>query len=176
MKKMILVISLFFPGILFADVPSSQIAEVVHLLDFVRNSNCAINRNGTNHVGEKAVKHIENKYDYFRDDIKSTEDFIKYSASKSTMTGKYYMVTCADKKAVKTQKWLLDELGRYRSKILTGISKGKNTVCTEPRPQICTMQYVPVCATLKNASVKTYASDCSACSDSNVISYKPDAC
>ena len=103
-------------NIVIADVSDSQIKEVSHLLAFVKNSGCTINRNATDYPAEKGVGHIENKYDYFRDDIKNTEDFIEYSATKSTMSGDYYMVTCPDKKTIKTQDWLLTELQKYRSK------------------------------------------------------------
>ena len=57
---------------------------------------------------------FERKYDYFRDDISTTEEFIEYSASKSTMSGKYYLVKCDSSEAVKTKEWLLNELKRYR--------------------------------------------------------------
>ena len=99
-----------------ADVPSNQVREVSHLLTFVKHSGCSINRNGRDYPAEKGVAHIENKYDYFRDDIQNTEDFIKYSATKSTMSGDYYMVTCPGKKMIKTQDWLLTELQKYRLK------------------------------------------------------------
>ena len=56
------------------------------------------------------------------------------------------------------------------------ISESKITVCKDPRPQICTMEYLPVCATIKNAKEKTYASGCTACSDKNVVSYREGAC
>jgi len=48
--------------------------------------------------------------------------------------------------------------------------------CTDPRPQMCTMEYLPVCARLGeggNAEWKTYASGCSSCSDPKVTVYKP---
>jgi len=58
-----------------------------------------------------------------------------------------------------------------------GDSKKNNvTICTEPRPQICTREYKPVCAKLRDGSVKTYATGCTACADSNVISYVDKAC
>ena len=97
-----------------ADVPPEQKPEVVHLLEFVRSSDCIMVRNGSEHIGEKAVSHIQKKYDYFRDDINSTETFIEYSATKSTMSGKYYTVRCPDGKEMKTQDWLLDELKVFR--------------------------------------------------------------
>jgi len=48
-------------------------------------------------------------------------------------------------------------------------------VCKNPRPQICTREYIPVCGTVA-AEVKTYGNACTACSDSNVSSYRTGAC
>ena len=48
--------------------------------------------------------------------------------------------------------------------------------CTEPRPQICTQEYVPVCASMKDGIKQTYPSGCVACSDANVVSYRPNQC
>lgn len=49
-------------------------------------------------------------------------------------------------------------------------------VCKDPRPELCTMQYDPVCARIGDgdaAEWKTYASGCSACSDAQVSAYRP---
>jgi hypothetical protein len=48
--------------------------------------------------------------------------------------------------------------------------------CEEPRPQMCTMIYDPVCGATKNGIRKTYASDCTACSDKNVTGFEKGAC
>lgn len=50
------------------------------------------------------------------------------------------------------------------------------TICSDPRPQLCTMQYDPVCATLADGSTATYANACGACSDAEVVSHLPGAC
>ena len=97
-----------------ADVPAEQKPEVEHLLEFVRQSDCIMVRNGTEHSGEYAVSHIQKKYDYFKDDINSTEAFIEYSATKSTMSGKYYTIRCSGQEEMPTQDWLLEELRVYR--------------------------------------------------------------
>ena len=39
------------------------------------------------------------------------------------------------------------------------------TLCEDPRPQVCTMDYRPVCGTLKDGSSKTYSNGCGACAD-----------
>jgi hypothetical protein len=119
MKNLSLFLKIIFFGIFIskavnADVPADQVKEVSHLLGFVKNSGCIINRNGNDHAAAEGVSHIQKKYDYFRDDIKNTEDFIKYSATKSTMSGKYYMVTCPGKETIKTEDWLITELKRFR--------------------------------------------------------------
>ena len=99
-----------------ADVPADKRQEVTHLLEFVKTSNCIVNRNGDDHKGKDAVKHISKKYKYYRDDIKTSEDFIRLSATKSTMSGKMYKVKCLGKPEQTTQDWLLGELKAFRAK------------------------------------------------------------
>jgi hypothetical protein len=100
----------------FADVPAAQKPEVDHLLNFVKHSSCRISRNGKFHDGSAAVSHIKKKYAYFKNDIRTTEQFIELSATKSTLSGNYYMVQCGGGKQVTTKEWLLNELGNYRNK------------------------------------------------------------
>lgn len=114
MMRLYIFIFIFITGSAIADVPPGQVDEVNHLLAFVKDSGCVINRNGTDHPAEKGVSHINKKYNYFRDDINNTEEFIEYSATKSTMSGDYYTVSCPGHKTIRTQDWLLTELQRYR--------------------------------------------------------------
>jgi len=50
------------------------------------------------------------------------------------------------------------------------------TACAEPRPQICTREYRPVCAQLADGRFKTHATACTACSSAAVSAYKDGAC
>ncbi len=50
------------------------------------------------------------------------------------------------------------------------------TVCTDPRPEICTMEYKPVCALHVSGELKTYSSGCTACSHQQVLRYQMGAC
>ena len=52
----------------------------------------------------------------------------------------------------------------------------KQTVCTDPRPQVCTMDYRPVCAQLEDGNSKIYANGCTACSDQLVTAYVEGVC
>ncbi|NOY15475.1 MAG: DUF5329 domain-containing protein [Gammaproteobacteria bacterium] len=116
MKRLSIIFSIVFFQAVAADVPPEQKPEVAHLLDFVRQSGCLLIRNGSEHSGEEAVSHIQKKYDYFKDDITSTEAFVEYSATKSTMSGKDYTIRCPDKNEIRTQDWLLNELNDFRKK------------------------------------------------------------
>jgi len=88
--------------------------EIDHLLLYVQTTECSYVRNGDAHDGKDAKKHIQRKYDYFYDDIESTEDFIRLSATKSTMSGSKYYIVCPNKPKIESSKWLLDELHKYR--------------------------------------------------------------
>jgi hypothetical protein len=59
---------------------------------------------------------INKKYNYYKDDIHSAEDFIKYSATQSTITKKKYTIHCVDLPIEYSRDWLLEELSRYRIK------------------------------------------------------------
>jgi len=57
------------------------------------------------------------------------------------------------------------------------ISKDNSYIlCEEPRPELCTMEYVPVCGKLIDGNLKIYSNGCSACSDKKVIGYKSGPC
>lgn len=91
-------------------------AEIQHLLNFVASTECQYERNGSFHNGEEAVEHINKKYAYYEDDIKTAEDFIKYSATKSMLSGKFYKVHCHNAVPIKSQNWLLNELHSFRDR------------------------------------------------------------
>jgi hypothetical protein len=58
----------------------------------------------------------------------------------------------------------------------TGGSTADFIRCEEPRPEVCTQAYVPVCGELTDGSRRTYSNACSACSDTNVSVYRLDPC
>ncbi len=48
--------------------------------------------------------------------------------------------------------------------------------CKDPRPEVCTREYVPVCGRLAGGARKTYGNACTACSDRQVMDYTPGEC
>ena len=89
--------------------------EIAYLLDYIRTSPCTFIRNGVAYDGAQAVGHIKDKYEYYREDIHSAEDFIALAASKSAMSGKPYLVRC-DAAEVPATEWLTQELSAFRQR------------------------------------------------------------
>ena len=108
--KPIIFVALFVTGPVMAD-PGQ---EIDHLLEYVRNTDCQYDRNGTIYIGSAARDHINMKYEYYKDEVKTAEDFIKYAATKSKMSGKKYRILCPGSDVEYASDWLLDELESYR--------------------------------------------------------------
>lgn len=98
----------------FSQAPESYERERLHLLNFVIQTECDFERNGKKHSGEDAYKHIQRKYKYAKPYISTTEQFIEYTATKSTVSGKEYLVYCGSEEPITSKQWLLDELQSYR--------------------------------------------------------------
>lgn len=88
--------------------------EVDHLLSYIEQSGCSFDRNGKVYDSAQAREHISKKYDYVKKRINSTEQFITYAATKSSITGKTYQVTCGDVTRP-SSKWLEEALLNYRN-------------------------------------------------------------
>src|ERR1700730_8152081 len=84
---------------------------IAYLLNYVSTSHATFLRNGTSHTPAEAVAHIKAKYEHFKPQIKTPEDFIRLSASKSLLTGKPYLVRTPDGKEMQLDAWLTNALG-----------------------------------------------------------------
>ena len=51
-----------------------------------------------------------------------------------------------------------------------------DTMCSDPRPEVCTMEYDPVCGYKSDKTSKAYSSGCSACTEKEIIGYKNGEC
>ena len=116
MVLLLALLALFLPGVSRAAADSAPPPEIAHLLDYIEASGCAFFRNGAWHTDTKAVRgHVEMKYRYFmgKGKIASTEDFIRWSATRSEISGKTYMVKCGGQE-MPLAEWLARELARFR--------------------------------------------------------------
>ena len=111
-----------FAALIFLVLASGQIfpAEplndsINYLLDYVANSHATFIRNGQTHTPQEAVEHIRAKYEHFKTEIKTPEDFIRLAASKSLLSGQPYRVRTADRKEMRLDEWLTVALQAHRS-------------------------------------------------------------
>lgn len=111
---LILLTAAFAGAISRADVPSAQADEVAHLISYLETSGCRMVRNGRSYTGRKGADHVRRKYDYFRDEISSTEEFVLYAATRSSVSGRDYEVQCPGSSPRSSKDWLLEELAAYR--------------------------------------------------------------
>lgn len=87
--------------------------EVLHLLQYVENHGCEFERNGAVYDAREARAHMERKYNYVKSHVAEAEEFIKYAATESSMSGRKYYVIC-DGERQTSAEWLHAELSRYR--------------------------------------------------------------
>ncbi len=85
------------------------------LLDYVAKSDAAFIRNGQTHTPQEAVNHIKAKYEHFKKEIKTPEDFIRLSASKSLLSGQPYLVRTPAGKEMHLDTWLTEALKQHRA-------------------------------------------------------------
>lgn len=89
--------------------------EIRDMYNFIHCSDVVYIRNGREYSVDAAINHIKRKHKRFHKKIKSTEDWIKYCATKSIMSGRYYMVRDGNIK-MRCCDWLLKNLKKYRIK------------------------------------------------------------
>ena len=93
--------------------PGATKDEIDHLLRYIAASSCTFVRNGSEYSAEKAREHLKDKYQLAGSRISSAEDFIRYLATKSSLSGEPYHVKCGNVDAL-SGEWLTAELDRYR--------------------------------------------------------------
>lgn len=98
------------------ELPAQVQDQIGHLLVFIADSECKFMRNGNWYDSSEAAKHIKRKFEYVRDKglVNSAEDFVQYSATKSSLSGRKYRVKCGDGPEMNSSDWLQVELSRYR--------------------------------------------------------------
>jgi len=87
--------------------------EIEHLLQYIGESSCTFVLNGDAFPAAKARDHLAMKYRFVGGRISTADDFIKYLATGSSMSGEPYHVKCGSVDAL-SGPWLTAELNRYR--------------------------------------------------------------
>lgn len=74
-------------------------------------------RNGSEHDGIEAAKHLRLKLRKAGNHVQTANDFIKLCASKSFITGKPYMIRLSNGKTITSEKYLREKLKEYNPNI-----------------------------------------------------------
>ena len=97
---------------------TGQVDKAVHhLISRVAASDLTFVRNSDQFTGKEAADHMQKKYAYFRDKIKTPEDFIELCATRSLLSGKPYLVINEKGAMISTNEWLRTELVAYQNGI-----------------------------------------------------------
>jgi hypothetical protein len=96
--------------------PTVAQTEVEYLLSAVASSGCEFYRNGEWFDSQRASAHLRDKYKALVavGRIASAMDFIDEVATKSSLSGRPYLIRCAGTQPVPTNQWLQEVLERYR--------------------------------------------------------------
>ena len=74
-------------------------------------------RNGNEYTAADAAKHMQAKYDYFKKELVTAEDFIDRCASRSEMTGQAYKVKLTNGAVRDANEFLNSELRALRQQV-----------------------------------------------------------
>lgn len=97
-----------------SDTARREIALLIGALD---GSSCRFQRNGTWHNAAEARAHLQRKYDYLlkKDKVDTAEQFIERAASRSSMSGESYRITCPGQPEQSAASWFGARLQALRS-------------------------------------------------------------
>lgn len=91
--------------------------EIEALIDGLGRSGCRFERNGSWYDAATARAHLKKKYDYLRKRglADTAELFIERAASRSSMSGKAYRVSCAGEATTESAVWFQRSLRKLRA-------------------------------------------------------------
>lgn len=91
--------------------------KIEFLISSVENFEGAIFiRNGSEHDAKEAAKHLRMKLQNVLV-VKTADDFIRLCASKSSISGKPYMIRLTDGKTINSEEYFREKLKEYNSTV-----------------------------------------------------------
>lgn len=113
----LLILGLMSTSAAHAEPPTNVQLEINFLLGYIEGSGCVFYRNGSWHNSKDAQVHLRDKYKWLiaRNQISNSEDFIEKAATKSSLSGLAYSVTCHGGASQTSAQWLRTELARLRT-------------------------------------------------------------
>lgn len=118
-----LVTALFFLSPSVSDARQTEPADetIQYLLEYVARSELTFLRNSGRYTAQEASEHMQKKYEHFRAEIETPEEFIELCATRSLLSGKPYKVMDKHGETINTSEWLTTELKEYRNSATAGV-------------------------------------------------------
>lgn len=113
MKKLsaVLVILLLLPAVRVCAGDPSEAARIRYLIASVEAlEGATFIRNGSEHDARAAAGHLRLKLKAAGSKVKTAEDFIKFCASRSSITGEPYLIRLADGTTVRSEVFFRNKL------------------------------------------------------------------
>jgi len=101
--------------------PPSEIKRIDRLIELIAASDFIFIRNEKEYTAAEAAKHLRDKYELRGPDVHSVQDFIEKIASRSSLSGKPYLIRFPDGKTIKTGVWLDEKAAKL-------VKEGEKTV------------------------------------------------
>ncbi len=89
--------------------------EIEAVLGAIARSDAQFVRNGSAYPAPEAIAHLRMKLNYAGERVKTAEDFIEGIASKSSMSGKPYLIKKPNGESEPAGPWMLRVLAAYRA-------------------------------------------------------------
>lgn len=91
--------------------------EIEQLFAALAASGCEFNRNGTWYDARRASEHLHRKYDYLlrRGMATTAESFIELAATRSSLSGRPYLVRCEGEAPIPSGAWFQRKLQELRA-------------------------------------------------------------
>ncbi|MBX3396913.1 MAG: DUF5329 family protein [Phycisphaerae bacterium] len=94
----------------------SERRKIERLIEHVESLEGAVFiRNGDEHTCREAAGHLRDKWQWKRREIRTSRDFIRVAATKSSVSGQPYLIRFNDGREVRSDEYLLKELKRIES-------------------------------------------------------------
>lgn len=90
--------------------------EIDYLLATVGDSSCTFIRNGKRYSSKDAQEHLQTKRKRGKRYFDSADEFIERLASKSSMSGKMYLIQCGENEEQPSGEWFAARLAAYRER------------------------------------------------------------
>jgi hypothetical protein len=114
LSALLLIVSLSIAQVTPTAVDLEQ--TILYLLDRVAKSECTFIRNEKYYGAKEAAEHMKAKAKYYKNEIKTAEDFIQLAGTKSLISGDDYYVRTKEGKEMRCADWLKKILDDYVKK------------------------------------------------------------